>query len=217
MTDFAQRRRVMVDTQVRPSDVTQFPIIEAMLSIPRERFVPTRLREAAYLGENLPIGTNRVILEPRTLAKMLNVLSVGPDDLVLDLGPGFGYSTAVLAFLAQAVVAVEPDEPLVTEAEAALADIGIDNAAVQAGDLTWGAPEHGPYDVIALQGAIEVLPEAIDKQLAEGGRIACIFWEGKLGTCRLGLKADGRINWRYAFNASAPVLPGFEKKTEFTL
>ncbi len=217
MTEYAKRRRIMVDTQVRPSDVTLFPIIEAMLSIPRERFVPTRLREAAYLGENLPIGPGRVILEPRTLGKMLNILAVGPQDLVLDLGPGFGYSTAVLAHLAQAVVAVEPDEPLVSEAEAALADVGIDNAAVQLGDMADGAPEHGPYDAIALQGAIERLPDAIADQLAEGGRIACIFWEDGLGTCKLGIKADGRINWRFAFNASAPVLPGFEKKAEFSL
>ncbi len=217
MTDFAKRRRVMVDTQVRPSDVTLFPIIEAMLSIPRERFVPTRLQEAAYLGENLPIGPNRAILEPRTLAKMLNLLAVGPRDLVLDLAPGFGYSTAVLAHLAQAVVAVEPEEPLVTEAEAALAEVGIDNAAIQAGEPAHGAPEHGPYDAIAVQGAVEVLPDAIADQLAEGGRIACIFSEDRLGTCRLGIKADGRINWRFAFNASAPVLPGFEKKPEFSL
>lgn len=217
MADFATRRRMMVDTQVRPSDVTLFPIIEAMLAVPRELFVPDRLREAAYLGENLPIGTGRTILDPRTLAKMLNALDVGRDDLVLDLGPGFGYSTAVLAHLAQAVVAVEPDEPLVAEAEAALGETGIDNAAILHGDLTVGAPKHGPYDAIALQGAVEVIPDAITDQLREGGRIAAIFLEDRLGICRLGVKADGYVSWRYAFNASAPVLPGFERKTEFSL
>lgn len=217
MPDFAARRRMMVDTQVRPADVTRFPIIEAMLHIPRERFVPNRLREVAYLGENLPIGPGRTILEPRTLAKMLNALDVGPEDLVLDLAPGFGYSTAVLAYLAQAVVAVEPDEPLVKEAEAALAETGIDNAAIQAGDPAAGAPRHGPYDVIAVQGAAEVVPEALTDQLADGGRIACLFVEDRLGICRLGVKADGHVNWRYAFNACAPILPGFERKPEFTL
>ncbi len=217
MPDFAARRRIMVDTQVRPSDITRFPIIEAMLTIPRELFVPDRLREAAYLGGNLPIGPGRTILDPRTLAKMLNALDVGPRDLVLDLGPGYGYSTAVLAHLAEAVVAVEPDEPLVTEAEAALAEVGIDNAAIQSGALVDGMPKHGPYDVIAVQGAAEVIPEAITDQLADGGRIACLFVEDRLGICRLGIKADGHVNWRYAFNASAPVLPGFERKPEFTL
>lgn len=217
MTDYASRRRVMVDTQIRPSDVTMFPVIEAMLTIPRERFVPNRLVEAAYLGENLEIGTGRVILEPRTLAKMINSLEIGPKDVVLDLGPGFGYSTAVLAHLAEAVVAVEPEEPLVSEAEAALADTGIDNAAVIHGDLTQGAPKHGPYDAIILQGAIERLPDAIADQLVDGGRIACIFREDRLDTCRIGIKADGFINWRYGFNASAPVLPGFERNKEFSL
>ena len=217
MTDYASRRRVMVDTQIRPSDVTMFPVIEAMLTIPRERFVPNRLREAAYLGENLDIGTGRVILEPRTLAKMINALAIGPEDLVLDLGPGFGYSTAVLAQLAQAVVAVEPEEPLVSEAEAALADTGIDNAAVIHGDMTKGAPKHGPYDAIILQGAIEHLPEAIADQLSDGGRIACLFREERLGVCRIGIKADGHVSWKYGFNASAPVLPGFERDKEFSL
>ncbi|CAM4330925.1 protein-L-isoaspartate O-methyltransferase family protein [Palleronia rufa] len=217
MADFAMRRRMMVDTQVRPSDVTLFPIIEAMLTIPRERFVPNRLREAAYLGENLPIGPGRTILEPRTLAKMLNALEIGPTDLVLDLGTGFGYSAAVLAWMAQAVVAVEPEEPLAAEAEAALADAGIDNAVIHVGPLAEGAPKHGPYDAIAIQGAVSVLPDAITDQLAEGGRIACIFFEDRLGTCRIGVKADGYVSWRFAFNASAPVLPGFDRKPEFTL
>ena len=217
MIDYASRRRVMVDTQIRPSDVTRFPIIEAMLTVPRERFVPNRLSEAAYLGENLDIGPGRVILDPRTLAKMINAIEVGPEDLVLDLGPAFGYSTAVLAHLAQAVVAVEPDEPLVAEAESALADTGVDNVAVIHGDLTAGAPKHGPYDAIILQGAVERLPDAIADQLAEGGRIACIFREDRLGTCRVGIKADGYVSWKYGFNASAPVLPGFERDKEFSL
>lgn len=158
MPDYATRRRMMVDTQVRPSDVTLFPIIEAMLTIPRENFVPDRLREAAYLGENLPLGPGRTILEPRTLSKMLNALNIGPTDLVLDVGAGFGYSTAVIAQLAQAVVGVEADTPLVKEAEAALASEGIDNAVIEEGALAAGAPSHGPYDAIAIQGAVQQIP-----------------------------------------------------------
>lgn len=207
----------MVDTQVRPSDVTEFPIIEAMLEVPREMFVPQALREAAYSGEHLPLGGNRVVLDPRILAKMLDALDITPDDLVLDLGPGMGYSTAVLARLAQAVVAVDPEAAFVSEAQAALVEIGIDNAAISEGVLARGAPEYAPFDVILLQGAVETLPDAITDQLAEGGRIACIFMEGALGVCRVGRKIDGRMNWRYAFNATAPVLPGFESAKEFAL
>ncbi|PZX15990.1 protein-L-isoaspartate(D-aspartate) O-methyltransferase [Palleronia aestuarii] len=217
MADYALRRRMMVDTQVRPSDVTKFPVIDAMSRIKRELFVPLRLKEAAYLGENLPLARDRVILEPRTMAKMLDALDVSPTDLVLDLGPGMGYSAAVLAYLAEAVVAVEPDEMMASEAEAALSEAGIDNVAIHRGPLEDGLAKYGPYDVIAIEGAVDVFPSALADQLAEGGRVACIFMERALGVCRLGIKIDGRINWRYAFNASAPVLPGFAGKREFSL
>ncbi|KNX40179.1 Protein-L-isoaspartate O-methyltransferase [Roseovarius tolerans] len=217
MTDYAARRTMMVDTQVRPSDVTKFPIIDAMLSVPREAFVPDRLREAAYLGENLDLGEGRVMLDPRTLAKMLDALDIEGDDLVLDIGAAHGYSSAVIARMAEAVVGVEADANLVEEAQRTLLEHGADNVIMQQGDLATGAPDHGPYDVILLQGAVEHLPEAITDQLKEGGRMACLFLEGALGVVRIGYKIDGRLNWRYAFNAGAPVLPGFERHAAFTL
>ncbi len=217
MADYAARRTMMVDTQVRPSDVTSFPIIDAMLKIPREAFVPDDQREAAYAGKNLPLAPGRVLLEPRTLAKMLEELDVGPSDLVLDIGCGLGYSSAVIAHMAEAVVAVEDNEEMAAEAQRLLAENGADNVAVLAGPLAEGAPRHGPYDVIVIEGGVEQIPEAIAAQLKEGGRIAALFMEGQLGTCKVGLKVEGRINWRYGFNAGAPVLPGFEKAREFAL
>ena len=207
----------MVDTQVRPSDVTKFPIIDAMLSVPRELYVPADKREAAYVGENLSLGGNRVILEPRTFAKMLDALDIQPDEVVLDLGCGLGYSTAVLARLAEFVVAVEEDETRADEAQAALSENGVDNAAVTTGPLADGAAKSGPYDVIIVEGAVEHLPPALLDQLQDGGRICVMFAEGALGTVRVGYKIDGRMNWRYAFNAGAPVLSGFEKHSAFTL
>jgi protein-L-isoaspartate(D-aspartate) O-methyltransferase len=217
MPDFAARRVMMVDTQVRPSDVTKFPIIAAMLEIPRERFVPGALAEAAYAGENLEIAPGRVLLEPRTLAKMLDALDLRRDELVLDVGTGLGYSAAVIARLAEAVIAVEEDPALAAEAEAALASIGADNAVVVTGPLAEGAPQHGPYDAITIQGAAEEVPEALLAQLKEGGRIGCLFMEGALGVCRIGRKHDGRVTWRFAFNAAAPVLPGFARAPVFSL
>lgn len=217
MVDYTARRRMMVDTQVRPSDVTEFPIIDAMLDVPRELFVPQALREAAYLGEHLPLGGGRVILDPRILAKLLDALDITPRDLVLDLGPGMGYSSAILARLAEAVVAVEPEAAYVTEAQAALTEAGIDNAAINEGQLHEGAPEYAPFDVIVVEGGVEELPEALTAQLTEGGRIGAIFMEGALGVARVGQKVDGQVHWRYAFNGAAPVLPGFKRQTEFTL
>lgn len=217
MTDYAARRTMMVDTQIRPSDVTKFPIIDAMLAVPREAFVPRQSREAAYMGENLDLGGGRIMLEPRTLAKMLDALDIRGDELVLDIGAGLGYSTAVMARMAELVVAVEEDEGAAQEAQSLLLDHGADNAVVHNGPLAEGAAEHGPYDVIILQGAVENLPDAIIDQLKEGGRICCLFQEGALGVVRVGYKIDGEVSWRFAFNAGAPVLPGFEKHAAFAL
>ncbi|MEZ5912428.1 MAG: methyltransferase domain-containing protein [Paracoccaceae bacterium] len=217
MTDYARRRTVMVDTQVRPSDVTKFPIIEAMLSVPREHYVPSHLREAAYAGETLNIGEGRVLLDARTMAKMLDFLNIRSDEMVLDLGCGLGYSAAIIARIAEAVVAVESDEAMAGEAQATLSADNVDNAAVVTAPLTEGAPRHGPYDVITVQGGVEALPDSLAAQLKEGGRIGCIFMDGSLGTCRIGLKRDGVIAWRDAFNAGAPVLAGFEHERAFAL
>jgi protein-L-isoaspartate(D-aspartate) O-methyltransferase len=217
MTDYAARRNIMVDTQVRPSDVTKFPIIAAMLTVPREAFLPDDLREAAYVGENVDLGHGRVLLEPRTLAKMLDALDVQGDELVLDIGAGLGYSSAVIARMAEAVVALEEVEEWASEAEGILADAGADNVVVQQGTLSEGAPQHGPYDVIILQGAVEDLPEAITGQLKDGGRMAALFAEGALGVVRIGYKSGGAMNWQPAFNAGAPVLPGFERNLAFML
>lgn len=216
MQDFATRRTMMVDTQVRPNDVTKFPIIEAMLAVPREDFVPPARREAAYIGENVPLAPGRVLLEPRSFAKMLDALDIQPTDLVLDVGCGLGYSSAVIARMAEAVVALEEGD-MATLAEAALARAGADNAAVVAAPLIAGADKHGPYDAILLEGGVEAVPAAILGQLKEGGRIAAIFMQGALGVARIGRKIDGTIAWRDIFNAAAPVIPGFVAEKEFVL
>lgn len=207
----------MVDTQVRPSDVTKFPIIEAMLVVPREAFVGEGQLEAAYAGDNLIVAPGRVILEPRSFAKLLDAVDVQPDEAVLDLGCGFGYSTAVVARLAEAVVAVEEDAAMVAEAQGRLSAHNVDNAAVIAGPLVAGAAKHGPYDVILIQGAVQVVPEALTAQLKDGGRIGVIFMEGSLGVAKIGHKSANGVTWRYAFNASAPVLQGFEAAAAFAL
>lgn len=217
MPDFTARRTAMVDTQVRPADVTRFPIIDAFLRTPRERYVPEALAEAAYIGENLTLAPGRVLLAPRTQAKMIEALAPTRADLVLDVGCATGYTAALLARLAEAVVAIEEDPGLAAEAQAALAQMGIDNAVVVEGPLAQGAPQHGPYDVMAVQGGVEQVPAALTGQLKEGGRIAALFMEGALGVVRLGAKHDGAVTWRHAFNAAAPVLPGFHKARVFRL
>lgn len=213
MSEFAQRRVTMVDSQVRPSDVTKYPIIAAMLAIRREAFVPAGREQAAYMGENLEIAPGRVMLEPRTLAKMLDALNLQPGERVMDLGTGFGYAAAVLAEMVGDVVAVEEHPMLAAEAARRLA--GVKHVTVHTGPLTSGAP--GPFDVIILQGGVEQVPEAILAQLNDHGRIAALFMTGALGTVRIGHKAGGRVTWRFAFNATSPILPGFSAARGFVL
>ena len=217
MTDYKKRRKIMVDTQIRPSDVTKFPIIDAFLSVPREKFMPDGKREAAYIGENFQIGPSSIMLEPRTLAKLLDSLAIHNDELVLDIGSGLGYSSAVISLLAEVVIAVEEDSSMANEAEQILSEIGLVNVVVQIGELKDGAPEHGPYDVIILQGGVGEIPSSILNQLKNGGRIGAIFIEEGLGTAKIGFKLNNKITWRYSFNAAAPILPGFSKQKDFVL
>ena len=144
MSVYATRRTAMVDTQVRPSDVTKFPIIDAMLTVPREDFVPQPKREAAYLGDNLDLGQGRVLLEPRTLAKFLDALDIQSDEMVLVIGAALGYSSAVVARLAEAVIALEEDSTMAKEAETTLADHDVHNVAVTEGTLSDGAAAPWP-------------------------------------------------------------------------
>lgn len=217
MSEYASRRMIMVDTQVRPSDVTKFPIIDALLSVPREVYVPADRREAAYVGENLILGGGRVLLEPRTLAKFLDALNIQPTEMVLDLGCGLGYSAAVIARLAETVVAVESDERMAADAQRLLSEEGVDNAIVVTAPLAEGAPRHAPYDVITIQGAVEVVPQALLDQLKDGGRIGALFLDGALGTAKVGYKSGDVVTWRPVFNASAPVLDGFYRHKGFVL
>lgn len=215
MIDFAAAREIMVDSQVRPSDVTRYPIIEALLRIPREDFVPSELRPVAYVGEHVPLAPGRVLLDPRVFGKLLDAANAGPSDLVLDVGCGLGYSSAVLARMAEAVVALEEDAEMATEAEARLARHGADNAMVVQGALAEGCPKHGPFDVILFEGAVEQVPATFTDQLKPGGRIAAIFTDNQSGHARLGMHSGGRIVWRRIFDATAPVLPGFAAAKAF--
>jgi protein-L-isoaspartate(D-aspartate) O-methyltransferase len=217
MSEFATRRVMMVDTQVRPSDVTKFPIIDAMLTVPRETFVPDNKREAAYVGENLALAPGRVMLEARTMAKLLDALDIQPGELVLDIGCGLGYSSAVIARLAETVVAVEEDPLLATEAQRLLSEEGVDNAVVVTGALAEGSVKCAPYDVITVEGGVETVPEAILSQLKDGGRIGAVFMDGAVGTARVGYKSGGTVTWRSVFNAAAPVLSGFRAPRGFSL
>jgi protein-L-isoaspartate(D-aspartate) O-methyltransferase len=218
MIDFSAARRMMVDGQVRTSDVTDLSLIAAMLEIPRERFVPADKAALAYLDRDLPLdegaSPRRGLLKPMVLARLIQAAEIGAGDRVLDVGCATGYGAAVLARLAGSVVALEQDSALARHAAENLAGIGAANVAVETGPLTAGWPAGAPYDVIVLEGSIEIEPRGLLRQLRQGGRLVGVLGRGsaaKAVVYRAGQQASGRP----VFDAVAPLLPGFAEPPAF--
>jgi len=177
MTGFSTARQYMVDGQVRPSDVTDDRILEAMLTVPREVFVPASKQALAYLDLDLDVtegGTaKRYLITPALLARMLQAAEIKATDRVLVVGCATGYAAAVVARFAAEVSATESDPTLVAKATAAVAQLGIQNVTVKTAAAADGDATGAPFDVIVLNGATEIVPTGLFGQLKEGGRLVC--------------------------------------------
>ena len=216
MVDFAAARLHMVDSQIRTNKVTNPAVIAAMGELPRERFVEKTFESVAYLDEDLPIGNGRFLMEPMILARMLQTLDLQPGDIVLDVGVGSGYSSAVISRLASTVIALESNPAFASQTTLNMAELGIDNVVLVEGTLPAGYPAQAPYDVIVLQGAVPEVPAAITDQLAEGGRLcAVIDGNGGQGRVVLMVRSGDTVAQRVIFDANTPALPGFEKEQGF--
>ena len=215
MPDFAAARRSMVDSQLKPNQIVDQRVAQAMAEVPRELFVPETLAAVAYVDEDLPIAPGRFLMEPIVFARLLQAAAIEPKDIVLDLGCGTGYSTAVLARLANAVVAIEPDPDLRARAETVMAKIGADNTAIVDGDLTIGSPDQGPFDVIFLNGAAEQIPDGLVDQLADGGRLVAVQVRNGVGKTTVFERQGDLVGARELFDAAIPVLPGFASRPGF--
>jgi protein-L-isoaspartate(D-aspartate) O-methyltransferase len=215
MFDAAAARRHMVDGQVRTADVTNPSLIAGMQAVPRELFVPAAMADQAYSDGDLSLGQGRALLRPIVLGKLIQGTDLRPGDRVLDIGCGTGYSAAVLALMGAAVVALEEDVDLARRAESALADAGAGQVTVVRGPLTSGWPAGAPYDLILLDGAIEVAPEALGRQLKPDGRLAAIFGRGPAAKAMIYRPSEGRLVGRPIFDAAAPLLPGFAAPPAF--
>ncbi len=209
MFDTAAARRMMVDGQIRPSDVTSLDLIAAMLAVPRELFVPAALAGQAYRDGEIALGAGRSLLRPMVFAKLIQGAQVGVRDYVLDVGCGTGYSSAVLSRLVGSVVALEEDAALARRAQDGLKAAGAAHVSLVTGPLTAGWPAAAPYDLILLNGATEIVPDRLGRQLKPNGRLACILGRAPNGKAMIYRLIEGRLVGRPIFDAAAPVLPGF--------
>jgi protein-L-isoaspartate(D-aspartate) O-methyltransferase len=219
--DFTERRIKMVDGQLRTTDVNDPAVLEAALSVPREEFVPRAWMELAYIDEDIEVAAGgagvppRFLMEPSPFARLVQLADIRPGDFVLDIGCATGYSSAVLSRLAGSVVALESDAGLAHQATETLSRLGFDNVAVVEGPLNEGYPAEAPYDVILIGGAVDDIPDALFRQLRDGGRLVVVVGEGNSGVAQLYLKTGETISGRRVFNAAVRRLPGFERAPAF--
>lgn len=221
MIDYTAARLNMVESQLRTNKITDPALLESFGTVPRELFVPENLRGMAYSDSNLEIGKGRCLLEPRVLGRLIQAANPQPGDMVLDVGCGSGYSTAILARLAATVVALESDKSLVDITNQTLTDLAIDNSIVVEGPLTEGYAKQGPYDVILINGSLAEIPPRLSEQLADGGRLVVVLRggtnaaRGGIGRGTLVQRIGKTISSRSLFDAATPFLPEFMQEPGF--
>ena len=218
--DFAAAREQMVDTQVRPNSVSNHAVIAQFLQTPREIFVPEDRRNLAYIDEDVALlqgSEPRWLMKPMDLAKLIQLAGIQKTDFVLDIACASGYSTAILAGLAQSVVATESHVDLIEDATENLQTLGVDNAAVISASLTEGCPSEAPFDVILVGGSVDYVPGSLFDQLKDGGRLVTAIGHGNAGVAMCYRKLGGIVSAQEAFNCAVKPIPGFEKAAEFQL
>ena len=219
MSDFSIARQKMVDGQVRPSDVTDNRIIDAMLAIPRETFVPEAKRPLAYLDLDIDVSeggsAKRFLLRPAVTAKLLQAAGIGETDSVLVVGCASGYLAAVAAHLGRRVTATECDSALAARAKSALAALALGNVTVKAAQVADGDSADAPFDVILLNGTTEVAPENLYRQLKQGGRLVGTFALAGPQRAMVVTASHGDFGHRALFDTAIPVLPGLQRPPAF--
>ncbi len=217
--DFVVARRHMVDSQILPNRVTDERVIDAMLDLPREAFVPGERKSLAYVDESIAVGNGRHLMEPMAVARIIQAAQPTADDVALVIGSATGYTAAVLARIVSTVVVVESDSSLAEQAIEILSELGIDNVAVLEGNLEEGYPKQAPYNLIILDGSVQQVPDTIKSQLAEGGRLVAVIGgqtSGTMGQAIVMTSFHGAVSARPVFDVGTPSLPGFTQAEGFS-
>lgn len=221
MTDFASARATMVDTQIRTEGVTNHDILRAMIETPREKFLPPRSRPFAFIDDDLLVkGTEgdvnaRYLMRATPFARLIQAADIAESDFALIVGCPTGYTAAILGRLTNSVIVLESDPELAEKASEILTDLGIGNAVVVEGPLEEGYPSEGPYDVVVLGGAVEIVPAGLLDQLKEGGRLVGVVGYGRAARAMVYTRTDDDFGARAVFDAHVPPLPGFRKPESF--
>lgn len=218
MPNYPEARKSMVDSQIHIMGVVTPAVLNAFRTVPREMFLPDTMRSVAYVDEDLHLGNGRILMEPALLARMVEAASVRSDDVVLNIGDSTGYSSAILSMLATTVITVEASGNSLDTARRIWADCSYCNVAVIAGDLTEGCPEHAPYDLIFMNGAVGEIPDMFLAQLSLGGQLIVVLKPqgAKVGMVTIIERVgDGKYATRKLFDASTPYIAGFEPQPDF--
>jgi protein-L-isoaspartate(D-aspartate) O-methyltransferase len=225
MSDYEARRIAMVESQLRPNEVTDVRLLAAMRTLPRERFVPQAFKGLAYMDEDIEVSPARdgaparFLLSPMVQARLIQLAEIGPNDKILDVGCATGYSTVMLARLASHVVGLEADPELAAAAKANVASLKDVHAEIVEAGLVDGWAAGGPYDVIVLEGSVPEVPGTLFAQLAKGGRLVAVVTQRphmRQGKANLFVKFGAEVSGAVHFDAGANPLPDFAPAPAFT-
>lgn len=215
---FEALRKAMVDSQIRPNKVFEQHVIDAFLAVPRELFVPKHLQNIAYIDEDISLSGGRYIMEAMVIARLFQLLDIKKTDSVMSVASGTGYASAVLSYLAESVIGIETRAPMVEKAQNNMSTLGIGNVAFVKSRLQDGLASEAPFDVIFIEGGIEVVPHHLFAQLNEGGRLAAVKREPdqQVGEACIWVKTNDTISKNAVFTAQVPILDEFKAKPKFT-
>ena len=216
MTDYAVARANMVENQLRPNRIDHPGVLRAMGEVPRELFVPERLRGCAYGDEDLALGGGRYLIEPLALAKLLQTAAPTPQDVVMVIGDVTGYATAIVARLAGSVFCLLPDAGLIEPVTVLLAVQGGDNVVLEHGAPDQGLPSRAPFDLVLLVGSVPAVPQALIDQLGPSGRLVGVVEHGRSGKVTLVRKVHGAVGRVTPFDAQVRRLPGLSLEPAFS-
>ncbi len=218
--DFAAARQHMVASQVRPNQVTDPRILEAMRQLPRERFVPANMLARAYADEDVPLGNGRYVTEPMVIARLVQATNARPGERALLVAAGSGYGAALLAACGAQVTALEQEIDLVARAREVLPELA-PSVMLVTGPLTAGWKAGAPYDIVLIDGAVAEMPPALTDQVKRnGGRIVTVrAFPDAVSHAALGevVAATGavRVAWQPLFDCATPALPAFRRAPSF--